>query len=123
MGKEHLPPAATPPSKGELPVIPPLEPDEYVCELIQFNVVVGQWHKGKDGRRRKLRQVEFNPMVKFASEEPGDTNAWGDMIEREILRAEGLAREQVEAEARTRREAEEQERIRREITKDEKGAT
>jgi len=69
--------------------------EDYICECVQLTLMVGRWKKSKDGRRRKIRQINFNPVVVFASEDANDTNAWGDQIERNIAEAEKAARNQI----------------------------
>lgn len=73
-------------------MIDTVEPkEEFVAEMVEVSVTIAQ-NTFRHGKMRKRLGIEFEKVGMFASDLPGDQNAWGDQIERVVAQAEETAR-------------------------------
>lgn len=68
---------------------------EFVAELVTVGVQVAVYRKDKEGRMRKIRQVNFEPVGMFASDDPNDLGPWAAQIMRLIVQREDEAEKKV----------------------------
>lgn len=68
---------------------------EFVAEVVTVGVAVAVYRKDREGRSRKVRQVNFDPAGLFASDHPEDEGPWADQVLRLIAQREREAEKQL----------------------------